>query len=116
MFGNSQEIALAEARAAARAAHQARERAERMYDDLLKLYHELRATHDAPVKYNTPAATEQFGPLTRLALAEMARGQSGAVVRSMRDKALAVWVENRENAETQDEVTAIAVRTGEPLG
>lgn len=84
------------------------------YADLLAKYHELRATHDAPHKYDIPAATEQFGPLTRLALADMARGQSGVVVRGMRDKALAIWLEHR-GMDNQDEVTAITVRNGEPL-
>lgn len=90
-------------------------RTEARHNALLEKYHELRQTHDAPIKYDVPAATEHFGPLTRMALAEMARGQSGHVVRAMRDKALVVWLENRAS-ENQDELAAIAVRSGEPLG
>lgn len=85
------------------------------YRDLMEKYHELRQTHDAPIKYDTPGAAEQFGPLTRIALADMARGQSGAVVRAMRNKALEIWFEQR-GTENRDEVTAIAIRRGEPLG
>lgn len=86
---------------------------QRRYDTLLEKYHELRATHDAPYTVKLDAS-EQLGPLTRLALSDMARGQSGLVVRTMRDKALALWLDLR-GQENQDEMAAIAVRNGEPL-
>lgn len=85
-----------------------RERTDRLTAELLLL---KKDGFVAPMAAPTPSP-DFFGPLTRAALADMGIGQSGIVKRKMREKATALWLEQR-GQETQDEVVAIAVRRGE---
>lgn len=85
--------------------------------DLLDKYHSLRVAGANAAESYAPVVTSplaDLGPLTRAALAEMANGQSGAVVRAMRNKALALWLELR-GSETQDAKVAHAVYRGEAV-
>jgi hypothetical protein len=85
--------------------------------DLLEKYHALRVAGANAVEPHAPVVTSpmaDLGPLTRAALAEMANGQSGAVVRAMRNKALALWLELRDHTE-RDQKVAHAVYRGEAL-
>ena len=87
--------------------------ANERHDALLEKYHALRESgYSAPTLSPFPPDLNAFGPLTRAALADMSIGQSGIVKRKMREKATALWLEQR-GQETQDEVVAIAVRRGE---
>lgn len=90
------------------------DRDERRYDTLFKAYSDLRPTQAPLVAPTVNSPMSQLGPLTKAALSDMERGQSGAVKRAQQNKALAIWYENR-GVEQQDELTAIAVRNGEPL-
>lgn len=84
------------------------------YDALLDKYHALRVSGAEPAPALSVPETPytQLGPLTRAAIADMSVGQSGPIRRAMTTKALAIWLQNR-GQESQDEVTAIAVRQGE---
>lgn len=102
-----------------RALHQAdvayyRNRIDALTDQIIK----LKAAGANFAEPSAPVVTSpmaDLGPLTRAALAEMANGQSGAVVRAMRNKALALWVQLKD-AENQDEKVAHAVYRGEAVG
>ena len=84
------------------------------YRALLDKYHALRVSGAEPAPALSVPETPytQLGPLTRAAIADMSVGQSGPIRRAMTTKALAIWLQNR-GQESQDEVTAIAVRQGE---
>lgn len=86
------------------------------HDDLFAKYDALKQSGAvAPATQVIPDSPYgQFGPLTRAALLDMGQGQSGPIKRAMQAKALTVWQDNR-GSQNVDEVTAIAVRTGEQV-
>lgn len=109
------EIARLEAALQAANSQLTAERADKR--DLLDKYHALRVSGANASEPMAPVVTSplsELGPLTRAALAEMANGQSGAVVRVMRNKALALWLEFR-GRDKQDERVAQAVYRGEAV-
>lgn len=90
----------------------------RMYDDVFAAYKELRAAGQEaprPLPPMVDSPLSQLGPLTKLALKEMSHGIPRDVRQAMQSKALAIWQQNR-GEESQDELTAIAVRQGEQIG
>ena len=114
--GAAYDAAIARAESAERHVAQQQHNLEKMremYDALLDKYHALRTAGANPAPtYSTPAVPDQFGPLTRAALADMSVGQTGPLKRAMRAKAESLWAEQR-GQQNQDEVVAIAVRRGE---
>lgn len=82
-------------------------------DKLMEKYHALRvAGADSVPPITAPVIPEPFGPLTKAALLDASVGQSGTVIRGMRAKAAALYVEQR-GEQNVDELVAIAVRNGE---
>lgn len=103
------EIARLEAALQAANSQLTAERADKR--DLLDKYHALKQDgYSVPAPAPQPA--EPFGPLTRAALNDMSIGQSGIVRRKMREKATALWLEQR-GQQNQDETVAILVRKGD---
>lgn len=89
------------------------DRAAIAYNELLDKYHFLRI-EGANAPWQSPAPESSFGPLTRAALNDMGKGQSGMIRRAMRAKAEQLWAENRGESEV-DTIVATLVRAGEQL-